>query len=283
MVRIYILVLSLFCITACTGSAYKLPAVTDSDVQAMHMKYDDKSNKPLKTYSRSDTQSKNLLQVATKRLTKNAKPLCEHAGYNSCRFDVVYDPKNEMNAYASEHDKITVYKGIMQYLKTNDEIAAVLAHEMGHHLANHIEEGTQNRKTGAAVSGVLTAVLIGLANANNPYYNSNQQQQDQKTIRDMMNLGAHIGGLTYSKEQEREADLLATYLLARAGYDLKKAENVMVVLAKFAGETNPDPSHKAFLESHPAGMERVVAWEKAIDEIKQNPEKLPYSKQERAQ
>lgn len=92
----------------------------------------------------------------------------------------------------------------------------------------------------------------------------------------MMKIGAHLGMLSYSKEQEREADLLASYLLSNAGYDLKKAQNVMVVLAQFAGKK--DPAHSAFLSTHPAGIERVVAWEKSIEEIKSNQSKLPYLK-----
>jgi len=257
-------------VTGCTGSAYQLPQVTNADVQAMQQKVD-KNAKPLKKYVRSDAYYKKTLSSITSRLTKSAKPLCEHSGYAACHFQVTYDPSDTVNAYASQGYKITVFKGLMQYLQTNDEIAAVISHEMGHHLANHNEETAKNAAAGAAVSGILTAVLLAAANANNPYYNA---RQDQQTLQNMMNVGAQIGVRTYSKEQEREADLLATYLLSRARYDLKKAENVMVVLARFSGEANAE--HKAFLDTHPAGMERVVAWEKAIQEIKENKSKLPY-------
>ena len=82
---------------------------------------------------------------------------------------------------------------------------------------------------------------------------------------------------SYSKEQEREADLLATYLLSRAGYDLKRAQNIMVVLSDFSGESNI--SRSAFLDTHPAGVERYVAWDMAIHEVKTNPSKLPYLKE----
>ena len=159
----------------------------------------------------------------------------------------------------------------------DDEMATVIAHEMGHHLAKHNEEKLQNAQAGAAVAGILTAVLLGAANANNPSYSSYQQQQNQETIENMMEAGAGIGILSYSKEQEREADLLATCLLSRAGYNLNRAENTMVILAKFSGQG--DPAKTAFLSSHPAGAERVVAWAKAIDEIKSNRSKLPYPKE----
>lgn len=243
-----------------------------------------KKNQPLKVYERSDKHYKATLAQITQRLTKNAAPLCKDTGYDKCYFKVSYDPSNTVNAYASDGYKITIFKGLLQYLKTNDEIAAVVAHEMGHHLAKHNEEAQQNAAVGAAVSGIVTAVVIGAISANNgSYYTTyQQQQQQQRDIENMlkasMQAGAYFGALSYSKEQEREADLLATYLLKRAGYDLAKAQNVMVVLAQFASEKKRDPNRAAFLSTHPAGMERVVAWEKAIEEIKQNETNLPYPK-----
>ena len=276
MFRLIILLSASLLLTACVGSAYRLPQVDQADVRAAQMKIE--NNKPnLKVYTRSDSKNKQLLASVSNRLSKNAKPLCKHTGYDSCYFQTVYNPESTVNAYASEGHKITVYRGLLQYLKNDDEIAAVLAHEMGHHLAKHNEETATNAATGAAVSGILTAVLVGAANANNPYYSAYQQQQDQDTIENMMNVGASVGALSYSKEQEREADLLATYLLSRAGYSLSRAQNVMVVLSEFSGEKRI--SESAFLDTHPAGVERYVAWDMAIQEVKNNSSKLPYLKE----
>lgn len=264
-------------LTACAGSAYRLPEVSNADIQAMQSKIAE-NKAPLKKYERSDSKYKATLASITKRLTKKATPLCEYAEYESCYFETTYDSGDTINAYASQGYKITIYKGLLQYLKNEDEMAAVVAHEMGHHLANHNQETEQNAAAGAAISGILTAVLLGAANANNPYYSSYQQQQDQQTLQDMMQAGAQIGMRSYSKEQEREADLLATYLLSRAGYNLKRAQNIMLVLSETSGEAAINSS--AFLDTHPAGIERLVAWEKAIDEIKGNPSKLPYLKED---
>jgi len=265
-------------LTGCAGSSYRLPQVSQNDINTAQQKISENKT-PLKIYERSDKEYRQKLANIHNRLVKNAKPLCQHAEYQSCLFQTIYNPDHTVNAYASEGYKITVYRGLLQYLKNNDEIAAVVAHEMGHHLAKHNEEKEQNAAAGAVVSGLLTAVLLGAANANNPYYNYDpyQQQQQQKTLENMMAAGAHIGALSYSKEQEREADLLATYLLSRAGYNLKRAQNIMVVLSDFSGETNISSS--AFLNTHPAGIERYVAWDMAIQEVKSNSSKLPYLKE----
>jgi predicted Zn-dependent protease len=278
MLRTFITLICLLFLTGCAGSAYRLPQVNSADVQAMQKKIAENTT-PLKVYERSDKTYEQKLANITNRLKKNAKPLCDYAQYENCYFKTTYSPDNEVNAYASEGYAITLHRGLLQYLKTDDEIAAVVGHEMGHHLANHIQEKQQNAAAGAAVTGILTAVLLGAAGANT-YYDPYQQQQNQQTIEDMMTAGAHIGILSYSKEQEREADLLATYLLSRAGYNLKRAQNVMLVLSKHSGEA--DITKSAFLDSHPDGIERIVAWEMAIEEVKNNPAKLPYSVKEAA-
>lgn len=275
MLRLFFIFICASLVTGCTGSAYRLPQTSQSDLQAAQRQIAE-NKAPLKIYKRSDKDYKQRLASIHNRLLKNAGPLCQHTGYQECVFQTVYSPDDTVNAYASEGYKITIHRGLLQYLKNNDEIAAVVAHEMGHHLANHNEEKAQNAAAGAAISGILTAVLLGAANSNNPYYTSYQQQQQQQTLEDMIVAGAHIGALSYSKEQEREADLLATYLLSRAGYDLKRAQNIMVVLSDFSGETNISSS--AFLDTHPAGIERYVAWNMAMEEVKNNSSKLPYLK-----
>lgn len=261
---------------ACTGSAYELPSVSLAEKMQVEEEINANTSE-LKTYKRSDSNYKNRIARITKRLQKSAQPLCAHAEYTSCVFEVEYSNEDIENAYAYEDNKIVVFKGFLKHLKNDHEIAALVGHEMGHHLADHIEEKRKNAETGAAVSGVLTAVLVGMANANNPYYSSYQQQQDQQTIENMMAAGYKIGAISFSKEQEREADLLSAYLLEHAGYNLDKAQNLLYVMSRLSGDDVP--GHAALLSSHPPSSERVVAWRKAIEEIEINETKLPYAKQ----
>ncbi|MEC8664725.1 MAG: M48 family metallopeptidase [Pseudomonadota bacterium] len=272
--RFLIVALPIF-VTGCTGSAYKLPPVSSQEMSLIQNEIDADTSE-LKIYKRSDANYKSRIAKISTRLQKNAAPLCEISEYAPCHFEVNYNNENTINAVAYEHYKITVYKGLLQYLKNDDEIAAVIGHEMGHHLAHHNKEQLQNAQAGAAISGVLTAVLIGAANANNPYYNAYQQQQDQQTLQNMMVAGAEIGAISYSKEQEREADLLGAYLLKHSGYNLESAQNMMYVLSRLNGD--PVAGKAALLDTHPPSAQRVVAWSKAIEEIEGNETKLPYLK-----
>lgn len=267
----------LLCMSACTGSAYHLPSVDHAEMMQVENEIE-ADEKKLKVYKRSDKHYRNRVARIAKRLEKSAEPLCELAEYQTCHFEVKYSNEDIINAYAHDDYKITVFKGFLKYLKNDAEMAALIGHEMGHHLANHNEETQRNAETGAAVSGLLTAVLIGMANANSPYYyDAYQQQRDQQTLEDMMVAGYELGKLSYSKEQEREADLLSAYLLRHAGYNLDKAQNLLYVMAKISGDEVPGKA--ALLSTHPPSSERVVAWGKAIQEIKENESKLPYVKQ----
>ena len=243
----------MFTLAACAGSAYQLPQVSDAEVNALEQDFAT-NDAPLKKYKRSDSHYQKRLTRISNNLLNHVEPLCAVSDYPDCHFEVVYDNSAEVNAYASEGYKVTIFKGLLDYLKNDDEMAAVVAHEIGHHLANHNEETERNATTGALVSGVLTAVVLGAANANNPYYSSFNQQQDQQAIQDMMQVGYGIGALSYSKEQEKEADLLSAYLLSHAGYNLERAQNLMWVLNKLDGDNGK--YRASLLDTHPASPER---------------------------
>jgi predicted Zn-dependent protease len=269
--KIWILSFGLI-LSSCAGSAYNLPQLSDSEINIAQQNVLNNTSE-LKVYERSDADYQKILENTTSQLLQNAQPLCNYSGYKSCKFSVAYNPDDIVNAYASEGHKITMYKGLMKYLQNDEEIAAVLAHEMGHHLANHNQEQTINAAAGAAISGLVTSLLY---KANDKVGSTSvTAESKQKTINDMMNRGAQIGALSYSKEQEREADLLAAYLLHHANYDLNKSKNIMTVLTKLNGTTK---TKSVITDTHPTGIERIASWERAITEIENNPTKLPYIK-----
>ena len=264
---------SLFIITlvltlsACTGAMHKLPEVSDAEVKQVY-----KESLTHKTVfinqGRSGKKNSVLVKNISTRLLKHIRPLCDHTGYESCFFQVVYKGKDTINAIASENNKITIYRGLIDLLKSEDEIAAVIAHEMAHHLSSHNKKTTQNAMAGSFVAGMLAAAV----KANDPYYNP----ATDPAVQNSMNLGAAVGALSYSREEEREADLLGAYLISRAGYDLKKAERVLWLLYTMGKSHGNNDNRSSFGDSHPAGPERIASWRKAIKEIRSNKSKLPY-------
>jgi Zn-dependent protease with chaperone function len=113
-----------------------------------------------------------------------------------------------------------------------DELAFVLGHEAGHHIAGHIPRARDTALAGALILGTLAALGGG----------------DAAVIRSAQDVGASVGARTYSKDFELEADVLGTVVAHRAGFDPERG-------AGFFGRL-PDPGNR-FLGSHPPNAQRI--------------------------
>jgi predicted Zn-dependent protease len=82
--------------------------------------------------------------------------------------------------------------------------------------------------------------------------------------------GALIGAISYSKEQEREADYLAALILYRSGVDPDKARGMLVTMARLSRQTTT-----GLLDTHPAGPERIAGWDRVVSEIRASKGALP--------
>lgn len=211
----------------------------------------------------SDEKAERKIYQVYKRLAPAATEICKNVGEDECWWEIEYSSDKKINAYAAGESKIVIQKGVLQYAKTDDEVAMVIAHEISHHIANHISEKQQNAAVGALAAGILTAAILGNSGGYSAY-------SKQRAINSSMQIGAQYGALSYSKAEEAEADYLAAFILKRSGYDLKKAERMLLILGKKSGKT----SSMAF-DSHPAGPERLAQWKKVRRTLDANPSSLP--------
>lgn len=176
-----------------------------------------------------------------------------------------YSEDTSINAYATGEGRIVVFKGVVDYAPSDEELSLVIAHEMSHHIANHISESRGHAVFGALIFGAIAAYAT-----RGTYYNSNSAQQ---LVSDSAELGGHIGARSYSKQQEREADYLAAYILNGAGLDLEKAGNILITLAK--SDKLGTKRLQGFLGTHPSGPERVANWRLVTSEIRSQSNFLP--------
>jgi predicted Zn-dependent protease len=159
--------------------------------------------------------------------------------------NVINEPT--LNAWCMPGGKIVFYSGIIQKLKlTDDEIAAIMGHEMAHALREHSRErASQQMITEGGLS--IAGSLLGL---------------DELTH----TLSAHALNLAItlpnSREHESEADILGLELSARAGYNPQGAIKVWEKMKKLSADAPPE-----FLSTHPSHDTR-------IDELKQNVSKV---------
>lgn len=151
------------------------------------------------------------------------------------------------NAMTSPGNYIFVYRGLLDSLP-DDEVAAVLAHEIGHRLAQH-EVDTAGEKWGKALS-VLATIAAGAAVAAQP-------GARQRDVQDVMNATGKLGDgfttLRYSKDKEREADQIGIFLLADAGINPAAAASLW---ARQAARDNSSGSD--FFSTHPVDADRYM-------------------------
>lgn len=259
--------LCLIVLAGCAGAQFRLPELTDAEIDRAALAVVTDTH-GLESNGRGDAENEKLVMTAANRLRRVAPALCAHAGAESCFFDVAFVDDDLVNAQASDGQRIEIFRGLLDFLDTEDEIAAVIGHEMGHHIAAHLEEARQNASVGAVIAGLLMGGALAASGYQSSYYYD--PYEAQRVIYNSMQMGAAIGVIAFSKEQEREADLISAYLLQRAGYDLHAAGQVWTVLARMDTDTRA-----SWLDTHPAGPERIAAWEKAIIEVEHSPDLLP--------
>ena len=244
----------------CGGTAFKLPPVSDREALLAAQEIDADPNLP--QFQRSDAHYRETIARLARQLTERVASICVRAETEECRFTFRYVDDDEVNAFVDEDAQIYLHRGLLDYLETDEEIAAIMAHEMSHQIAGHVDESTRSVLLGAVIGGLLMGGAAAAAGA------------DQAGANDAagmgMTYGGRIGDLSFSKEQEREADLLAAYVLARAGIDLQRAGGAFEVMAKLDGY-----ALSSWKNTHPAGAERVVAWRKAVAEVDASSDKLP--------
>lgn len=154
---------------------------------------------------------------------------------------------NEVNAYCMPGGKIAVYTGIISKLNlTDDELAAVIGHEISHALREHSREQiSQQIATDQAIS--IVGSLAGLGSTSQSLAGTASQL---------------VLTLPFSRTMESEADVMGMELMARAGYNPEAAVNVWKKMAKLGGGSTPE-----LLSTHPSDSSRIANLEAQLPKV----------------
>ena len=188
---------------------------------------------------------------------------------------VVHNP--EVNAYADGNNQVTVLGGLVRAVGSDDELAAVMAHEYAHVIIGHVHQMAANAALGSLV-GTLAGTAIGVE----------LYTPGSTVIEDLgstgFKVGASVGGLMYTLEMEREADHMGAYILHEAGYDLNAGRTMWVRLAREAQSGTPlgQRGLRGYFRTHPTTDMRYAAWEKTTREV-QSGQKRPLTRLEAIQ
>ncbi|ALF59389.1 M48 family metallopeptidase [Psychrobacter urativorans] len=154
---------------------------------------------------------------------------------------------NELNAFVMPGGKVMFYSGIIDRLTlTDDEIAAIMGHEMAHALREHSRERLSREYATQTGIGVAASVF-GLS-----------QGQAQ-----LANLAGDYGlSLPHSRTQESEADQIGLELMARAGYNPQAA---VTLWQKMQRASQGEPPQ--FLSTHPTSSNRIAQLQSLMPKV----------------
>lgn len=183
------------------------------------------------------------------RLRAIAQRIIPHAARFNPRakdwqWEVILIGSNQINAFCMPGGKIAFYTGILRQLKlTDDEVAMVMGHEIAHALREHAREQASKK--------VLTQVgAVGLSIATGGKYDG------------LLNTGAGLLSLKFSRSDETDADLVGLDIAARAGYDPRAG---ITLWQKMSAANKGAPPQ--WLSTHPSGPSRIKEIEKHLPEV----------------
>jgi predicted Zn-dependent protease len=214
----------------------------------------------------SDEEVVETMQMALRRIRPAADAICREMNTGVCAWNFRASSDRSLNAGAGPNGLIVLNRGIVEYAESYEEVALVIAHEIGHQAANHIANTQRNQAVGAMVGMVLMGAAAAYAGRGG-YYSPDLART---TMEAGANVGGAIGRISFSKEQEREADYIAAVILYRSGVDLDRARGFLVTMARASGRTET-----GMLDTHPAGPERIAGWDQAVAEIRSSSGRLP--------
>lgn len=170
-----------------------------------------------------------------------------YGGYHFAILD-----SDEINAFACPGGIIFITKGILDLIKTEDELAAVLAHEIAHvNSRDGINSVQTSRWTQlAAIAGSAASMAYGSGGL------SQIAGVFEKSVDDIIKTLVVNG---YARKQELEADEKAVRIMAASGYDKKAMIKVINAYIKREKSDN-----RGFFRTHPGGDERIKNLEKLI-------------------
>lgn len=188
---------------------------------------------------------------------KKDKPISRNAKYNkltNCiaqaitrevgggQWEVVVFNDKSPNAFALPGNKIGVHTGLITLVANQDQLAAVIGHEVGHVLAKHSNERasqeaamSQGMSVVQAIAGAPTSALGQLGFG-------------------LLGVGAQYGVLMpYGRTQESEADVIGVDLMAKAGFDPRESIGLWQRMEQASQGNQPSE----FMSTHPSHATRI--------------------------
>lgn len=175
------------------------------------------------------------------------------------KWEVAVFDSDQVNAFALPGGKIGVYTGLLKVARTQDQLASVIGHEIGHVMANH---GSERVSSSLAANSALqiTSVALGASGS-----------QNADLIMAGLGLGVNVGVLLpFSRTHESESDLIGVQLMNKAGFDPNQSVALWRNMAKASKGAPPE-----ILSTHPSHDTRISDLKTAIKQLPSPTRKAP--------
>ncbi|MDR2430690.1 MAG: M48 family metalloprotease [Candidatus Margulisbacteria bacterium] len=148
---------------------------------------------------------------------------------------------NEINAFAIPGGHVYVCRGLLAYINSEAELAGVMGHEIGHVNAKH---GLQrmSKSTGFNLGAVILSLLL-----------FQDDEDKQNTAYRVGQTVFNVALLSYSREDEMEADRLGIEYENKAGFSPLGVGRVMTMFERLSGVSS---QLSTVLSTHPASSDR---------------------------
>lgn len=184
----------------------------------------------------TDIKTNQYVQCVANAVIKHV-PKSAHSG----DWEVVTFDSPQVNAFALPGGKIGVYTGILQVTETQDQLAAIIGHEVAHVIERHSNERLSSNQLTQMGAAAGSAILT-------------QQGVENKETWMMAGMAiAQYGFLMpYSRMHESEADIVGQDLMAKSGFQPQAAIALWQNMAKQSAGAPPE-----FLSTHPSNQTRI--------------------------
>jgi hypothetical protein len=157
----------------------------------------------------------------------------------ACAYSIELGNADNVNAY-NDGRRVLITRGMMNFARTDDELAYVLAREMAHNILQHASKQNMSATIGDIIDNLIR-------------------------IHPDMTAMAGTGGIRpMPQDMDAAADTLALYMIARAGYSVDRASRFWERLASQYPASVPN----GYTAIHPSTASRLAAIEKAVADIR---------------
>jgi len=227
----------LLTVTACSTSSTgrnQISLYSDSELNQMGITSFEQMKKEIPISK--DKATNEFVHCVANAITANV-PQSAHQG----EWEVVVFDSAQVNAFALPGGKIGVYTGILNVTENQDQLAAIIGHEVGHVIEHHSNERLSANKV-SNVGLAVAAIALGASDVDN---------------KDLWVAGLGIGIqygviMPYSRSHESEADMVGQDLMARSGFAPQASVQLWKNMSKLSKEAPPE-----FMSTHPSNETRI--------------------------